>query len=51
MLRQSDSLNNINYQAFLDIFDEDYLLERSPHEDNVDYEASSDTADDEDHAI
>ena len=33
VFRQSDSLQQLNYYAFLEIFDEDYLIDSSPHED------------------
>jgi len=47
LLRSSSSLQKVNYYAFLEIFDEDYLIQASPHEDNKDFEASSDTSEDE----
>ncbi|CDW75229.1 UNKNOWN [Stylonychia lemnae] len=47
LLRQSTSLTKINYYAFLEIFDEDYLIQASPHEDQKDFEASSESSEDE----
>ena len=44
LFRQSDSLDAINYYAFLDIFDEDYLIEPSPHEDKDQICYSSETS-------
>ncbi len=46
IFRQSDSLTQLNYYAFLEIFDEDYLIDNSPHEDGKDFEASSESEDD-----
>ena len=50
-LRQSDTLHALNYSAFLEIFDEDYLIGKSPHEDNQDYEASSESSEEEAHRV
>jgi len=40
LFRQSESLQKINYTALLDAFDEDYLIERSIHEDKVVFKGS-----------
>lgn len=40
LFRKSESLQRINYTALLDAFDEDYLMERSMHEDKVVFKGS-----------
>eukprot|EP00347_Sterkiella_histriomuscorum_P013870 403363052 len=47
VLRQSKSLREINYYSFLEIFDDDYLIQTSPHEDKQYFNESSDTSEDE----
>jgi hypothetical protein len=37
--RQSDSLSHFNYFTFLEIFDEGYLIEESPYEDEKEFQA------------
>jgi len=43
MFRNSESLEEINYQTMLALIDEDYVLEPSVHEDAVKFEPSEES--------
>jgi len=47
LFRKSESLQKINYTALLDIFDEDYLIEKSMHEDAKVFKGSDTETSDE----
>jgi hypothetical protein len=41
LFRQTDSLTHMNYKKFFEIFEEGYLLEESPYEQDMDQSRES----------